>query len=247
MTQRVLVIDAGATTIKSALSEKGELASSVHRRHTPFPCSPDVFLRVIDATLKRHDQVDALAVGFPGDVSEGIILDAANLSRVAGAGSPVSDELVAAWHRFDLQGEVVTRAGLPARVINDAEMALRGCCRGRGRELMVTLGTGCGVALVDEGEVQVIEDVGGAPFDKTRSFDDVLGERGRRVDEAQWTLDVVESLNRLVGEFRADQLHLGGGNSRRLSHLLVRQVNTPCTIERGEPVFRGGFSLFAEF
>jgi polyphosphate glucokinase len=247
VTQRVLVIDAGATTIKSALSEKGELASSVHRRPTPFPCSPDVFLQVLDATLKRHDQVDALAVGFPGDVSAGIILDAANLSRVAGAGSPVSDELVAAWHRFDLQGEVTTRSGLPARVINDAEMALRGCCLGSGRELMVTLGTGCGVALVEEGKVQVIDDVGGASFDGIRSFDDALGERGRRIDEAQWTMDVVESLNRLVGEFRADRLHLAGGNSRRLSHLLLRQVNTPCTIERGEPVFHGGFSLFVEF
>jgi len=72
-------------------------------------------------------------------------------------------------------------------VVNDATLAALGCSEGRGTEIVFTLGTGFGIAPVVDGSIERIRDVGAEVFVDGRTYDQVLGENARSVDEDQWS------------------------------------------------------------
>jgi polyphosphate glucokinase len=244
-TDDVLAIDVGATNIKFArVDAQGAARGSIKRRPTPYPCPPDRLVNWVAQRIRNFDVV-RVGVGFPGEFEEGRVVRPGNLSRVHGVGSPIDEDLDARWRDFPLEEELRKVSGRDVRVVNDATMAALGCCRGQGLELVVALGTGCGLAVRVDGRRQRVRDLGRAPFDGSRTFDAAVGERARVRDESAWRRDVRDTLARLAQEFQPDRVYLAGGNARRFSPDEFSGANFTLDIVGNGASLRGAARLFA--
>jgi len=244
VSEDVLAIDVGATSIKfQRFSSDGTPVGKSARRATQYPCPPE---RLVSFLTERSQlwPTSKIGIGFPGTVSDGIVVDGANLARVGGAGTPIDQELTTLWGGFDLAGAMVSITGAEVIVDNDAAMAALGCASGDGTELFVTLGTGVGLALMRAGQLVRVRDVGDEQLHSDVTYDELLGERGRRPDEAAWALHVVSAVIALADEFRADTIHLAGGNARRLSPRIFGDWAPHVTIEPDQPALRGAWRSF---
>jgi polyphosphate glucokinase len=186
-----------------------------------------------------------VALGFPGECVDGMTIECGNLAKSSGGDGSVDEPVAAMWRDFHLQEQLQKLTRKNVKVVNDALLAALGCVRGVGRELMITLGTGCGVALMIDGVPMKISDFGARPFLGDLTFDEALGESGRSRDEDLWHVNVVEGLNRLSNEFVADRVFVGGGNALRLTPNLELARQEPVTIVRNESALLGASKLFS--
>ncbi|MGH9019507.1 MAG: ROK family protein [Acidimicrobiales bacterium] len=210
----VLAVDVGASTIKvCAVGADGELLESVRHVATPYPCEPHRLVTTV-ATEGASAGLSRMGVGFPGDVADGVVVEPGNLSRPGGIATEVDAALHDAWHGFDLQAALRRESEIDVRVVNDATLAALGCSRGQGRELVVTLGTGFGIALVVDGSATRIRDVGAEDFGGLGTYDEVFGEPSRARDGELWRERLIVALGRFAAEFSASTVHVGGGNAR---------------------------------
>ena len=240
----VLAIDIGATNIKFArVDAQGRARSSIKRRPTPYPCPPERLVSWVAQRIANFD-VERVGVGFPGEFEDGHVIRPGNLSRISGVGSALDADLDACWHGFPLEETLRHETGRDVRVVNDATLAARGCCRGVGTELVVTLGTGSGLALRVDGQRRRVRDLGREAFDEERSFDVALGERARAHDERAWRRDVVAAISALAAEFGAGRVFLAGGNARRLSPEAFAGRGFAIEIAGNEVSLRGAARLF---
>jgi polyphosphate glucokinase len=130
------------------------------------------------------------------------------------------------------------------RVVNDATLAALGCSEGTGSELVFTLGTGFGIALVAHGELVKIRDVGAEVYFDGQSYDRVLGEFSRSQDEVRWNDRLHRAVNGFVEEFSADTVHLGGGNSRRVDLTRFSDATYRIVVNNNDATLRGAVKLF---
>jgi polyphosphate glucokinase len=216
---RTLAIDIGGSGLKAAvLDATGAMIGDRARVPTPHPCPPEVLLRALTDLVGPLPSYGRVSVGFPGMVRAGWVLSAPNLSRVAGAGSKVSPKVRHAWAGVDLAGALEDALGAPTRVVNDAEMQGVAVVRGRGLELVVTLGTGCGTGVFLDGRLAPHLELSQHPLRKNRTYDEELGDAARRrVGNARWNRRVARAVHTLDTLLRFDRLYVGGGNSRRVT------------------------------
>lgn len=136
-------IDIGGTRLRAA-----RVASGVIEARATAPSSPDpreVLTRVLDLVHQvRSPDVTALGIGVPGQVQ-------ADTRRVLSGG-------YVNLSAFDFAAEVETATGLPVTIENDATMALlgeaaHGAAKGRRNVVMLTIGTGIGGAILDNGRI----------------------------------------------------------------------------------------------
>ncbi|HUY16984.1 MAG TPA: hypothetical protein VMV11_05420, partial [Acidimicrobiales bacterium] len=107
-----------------------------------------------------------------------------------------------------------------------------------------TLGTGFGIALVVNGSLIKIRDVGAEVFSEGRSYDRMLGEFARSQDEARWNVQLRRAVDSFVEEFSADIVHLGGGNSRRVDLAGFSDVAYRVVVNDNDATLRGAVKLF---
>jgi polyphosphate glucokinase len=241
----ILAIDIGATTTKfGVVDDGGHLVEEVRREPTPYPCSPE---RLVDFVLEHVERSGCarVGVGFPGDLRDGRVLEPGNLSRPGGFTSAIDPELHLAWQGTDLERTLREASGLDVRVVNDATLAALGCCEGRGREMVFTLGTGFGIALVVNDTNVRIRDVGDEIFLDGGSYDELLGDHARTQDEVLWNDRVVMAVADLVEEFSADVAHLGGGNSRRVDLTRFEGERWRVVVNDNIATLRGVAKLFS--
>jgi polyphosphate glucokinase len=191
---RTLSVDVGGTGIKGiVLNERGDALTKPIRARTPVPATPERVLRVVTRIAARHQEFDRVSLGFPGVVRDGVVKEAPNLSPD--------------WQHVNAVALFEGRIGKPVRVLNDADMQGFGAIAGKGVELVITLGTGCGSALFVDGRLVPNVEVGRPK----------LGEAGRKkVGTPRWHRRVEKFVRRLEEMFHFDQLYIGGGNSGRL-------------------------------
>jgi len=130
------------------------------------------------------------------------------------------------------------------RVVNDATLAALGCSEGTGNELVFTLGTGFGIALVVDDDLVKIRDVGAEMFSDGQSYDRLLGEFARSQDEIRWNSLLRFAVNDFVDEFSADTVHLGGGNSRRVDLAQFSDAEYRIVVDNNDATLRGAVKLF---
>ena len=194
--RRILVIDVGGTHIKFRIDGRGRIFK--------FPSGPKLGPeRMTAKVLKRARGLayHAVSIGYPGLVFHGrIAAEPHNLGN--------------GWAGFDFAGAF----GKPVRIVNDAAMQAIGSYRG-GRMLFLGLGTGLGATLIIDGVVEPTE-IGHMPYRHGRTFEDYLGERGRRrLGTAKWRQAVADAIAHLKAALEADYVVLGGGNAARLKKL----------------------------
>jgi polyphosphate glucokinase len=243
--EQIFAIDIGATNIKfSHVNDLGVLVRGVRRRPTPYPCSPDRLVEFLEERIVKSG-CRRVGVGFPGDFRDGCVIAPGNLSRPGGAATDKDPELDALWRGFALQDVLRAKTGREVRIVNDATMAALGCIEGVGTELVLALGTGLGLALAKDGELQPVRDVGSEIFRDGKSYDDSIGERARSLDEENWNPTLVTIVEKFAQEFQATTVHLAGGNARRVDPAEFDGLAFRVVINGNDAPMRGAARLFA--
>jgi polyphosphate glucokinase len=210
---KVLSIDIGGSHIKGTiLNEKGELQKKYEKLPTPVPASPENVIDTIKALVKDFPEFNKISVGFPGYVRDGVIKTAPNLSN----------EL---WKDFDLAKKLGEELGQEARVVNDADMQGLGVVDGKGLELVVTLGTGFGTAVLLNGNLLPHLEFSHQPVGKVASYDKYIGEAALvKEGDKKWNKRMKKVFTTLKTVFNYDFLYIGGGNSDLLTFKLDKNM-----------------------
>lgn len=208
-----LAVDIGGSHIKAALvDDAGRLVRRRHKVDTPAELSPQAMLDAVVAIGERVERFDRVSVGVNGLVHRGIIY-----------AIPITGD--AAFRGFDLAARLSRRWQRPVRVMNDALMHGLGAIRGRGVELVITLGTGLGTALFIDGAAGPQPQFTPAPSRREPRGgaygDAAMQALGRR----QWSRRVERLIDTLRVLTNFEHLYIGGGNAKRLACTLPRDAS----------------------
>lgn len=211
-------IDIGGTGLKAALlSPDGTIEGEKVRRPTTYPLAPDHLVADLAELVKGLGRFDRVSAGFPGVVRAGLVRTAPHFVTVAGPGSSVDLDLEHRWHGFDLAGALAAALERPTRVANDADLQGWGVVRGVGLEMVVTLGTGVGSALFNEGRLAPHLELAQHRFRKGQTYNGQLGDAAlQRIGVKKWRRRVERAILNFATLVNYDQLYIGGGNARHL-------------------------------
>ena len=206
-----LAIDIGGSGLKAAvLDTRGRMASPRQRVDTPRRCTPAALLKALDTLVARLPRFDRVSVGFPGVIRDGWIIAAGPFTRDFPA-------------RFSLARALAHHWGKPVRVLNDADMQGLAVVRGRGLELVVTLGTGMGTALFLDGTLLPHLELAQHPCQRGWTYDRFVGDKAlERLGRRAWNSRVRSALEMLRALVHEDRLYVGGGNAKKLTFRLPR-------------------------
>jgi polyphosphate glucokinase len=209
---RTLAIDIGGTGIKGLLlNSRGKPISERVRADTPNPATPGAVLAIMDRIASELADFDRVSVGFPGVVKRGVALTAHNLHPK--------------WVGLDLERVLMRRWKKPVRVANDAAVQGFGAIRGRGVELVITLGTGFGSSLFIDGHLVPGLELAHHPWRKNKTYEDYLGKKGlQKFGRKRWNMLLERAIVQLESLFNYDHLYIGGGNAVRVDFALPKQV-----------------------
>lgn len=213
-----LAIDIGGTGLKAmALDAKGKMLTDRLRTPTPYPIPPKRMVDELCRLVQPVEIYDRVSVGFPGLVRNGHVLTAPHLVLSAGPDSAVDPRSLKAWTGFDLASALTKSLGKPTRVVNDADLQGLDVASGRGLEVVITLGTGFGTAVLHDGQLAPHMELSQHPFRKGENYDEQLGDIARkRVGNKVWNKRMRKAIAALDAVFVFDHLYIGGGNARHL-------------------------------
>jgi polyphosphate glucokinase len=213
-----LAIDCGGGGIKGCvLDGSGTMRTQPRRVPTPYPLSPTRFVDTLVDLAAGFPPADRVTVGMPGMIRHGVVVATPHYVTRTGPRSRVDPELLEAWSGFDARTALTKAFGVPALVLNDAEVHGAGVVAGAGLELVLTLGTGLGCAMFDGGRLAPHLEFSQAPAKWGQSYDTYIGEpERRRLGDALWSRRVRAVVDGLRPVFLWDRLYLGGGNARRV-------------------------------
>jgi polyphosphate glucokinase len=209
-----LAIDVGGSHVKaSVLDERGKMLHDRVRVETPKRLTPQKLVSLIVELLPQLPRFDRVSVGFPGVVRDGVIRTAPNLG---------TDR----FHGFNLARALQRRLGKPVRVENDADVQGLAVVKGKGVEMVITLGTGFGSSIFVNGKLGPHLELAHHNFRKDKTYEDELGEAARQRDgNAAWERHVLEAIESLRNLTNFDHLFIGGGNARLLEIELPKDVS----------------------
>ena len=210
---KFLSIDIGGSHIKATiLNDKGALQMDYDKVPTPLPANPENVINVIKKLVKSFPAYDYISVGFPGYVKNGVSKTAPNLGTDF-------------WKDFDLSKKLEKELGKPTRVVNDADMQGLGIVSGKGLEMVITLGTGFGTALLVDGQLMPHLELAHHPFAKGKTYDQYVGERALEKEGLdKWNRRMKKVLKSLKTVINYDTLYIGGGNSDKLKFKLDKNM-----------------------
>src|SRR5437667_7412677 len=213
---RTLAVDIGGTGIKLAvLDGVGKMLGEPVRVPTPPPpVAPPMLIAAIDGAAPRLGAFDRVSVGFPGAVRGGRVLTAPHLGTEP-------------WAGFDLQTALAKRWKKPVKVMNDADVQGFGAIRGKGVEMVLTLGTGAGTAIFDNGRIMPHLELAHHPVRGNKTYDDYVGNAAlHRKGRSKWNKRVARVIDILRRVVNFDHLYIGGGNAEQIAFPLPPDVTT---------------------
>lgn len=207
--EKILTIDIGGSFIKATvLSHEGELLQDYEREKTPDPATPQKVLEMIQGMVANFPNYDKISVGFPGYIKKGIIKTAPNLGTDL-------------WKGVNLNKMLSDALKRPVRIVNDADMQGLGVVNEKGLEMVITLGTGFGTALLLDGHLLPHLELAHHPVTKNNTYDDYIGDHTlKKIGIKKWNKRMKRVLDILKTVFNYDRLYIGGGNSGKLNFKL---------------------------
>jgi len=226
---RILSIDIGGSRIKATiLNMNGDMLVEYQKIETPSSANPAHVIEAIQTLTKDFQSYDRVSVGFPGYVRNGVVFTAPNLGTEKWKNIPLADMLAA-------------KLGKPVRLLNDADMQSLGIAKGEGLEIVVTLGTGFGTAILMNGNLLPHLELAHHPVSKDRTYDEYIGEAALEdVGEERWNKRIKKVIAILKTVFNYDHLYIGGGNSRKIDFTLDDNI----TIVTNREGIKGGAELW---
>jgi polyphosphate glucokinase len=224
-----LAIDIGGTGLKGAiLNAFGELFTDRVRVPTPEKSSPANVVEALVELVGQLGHFERVSVGFPGVIRRGMVLTAPHLG---------TDD----WRGFPLAKTLSERLKAPVRILNDASVQGYGVISGHGVECVITLGTGVGFALYENGVLSPHMELGRYPVHKNTLLDDYLGNVAfRKISRKHWNRRVRRVLGHLETLVNYDVLYIGGGNAKHIKLDLPESVR----IVPNEAGVTGGIKLW---
>jgi len=228
---KILSIDIGGSYIKATiLNAVGELQIGFQSVDTPLLPGPEKLLATLKNLVSKFPEYDKVSVGFPGYVKEGIVFTAPSLAPKK-------------WGGIDLRKILQDEFNCPVRVVNDADMQGLGIVSGKGLEMVITLGTGLGSALLLNGILLPHTELSQHPFTTNIIYDRYIGKKAlEKEGEVKWNKRIQKVLLVLKTVFNYDHLYIGGGNSRKISIPLDKNI----TLVSNEDGIKGGAKLWSE-
>lgn len=226
---KILTIDIGGSHIKATvLNKEGQMQMDYERMVTPSPASPENVLNAIKTLVKPLTPFDYISVGFPGYVKNGVVKTAPNLGTDL-------------WKDIDLRKQLQDAFGKQVQVVNDADLQGMGVVKGDGLELVVTLGTGFGTALLLNGKLLPHLELAHHPITKNRDYDVYIGEKALdKIGPERWNKRMRKVLDILKTVFNYDHLYISGGNARKLNF----QLDDNISIVSNKDGIKGGARLW---
>ena len=224
-----LAIDIGGSHLKAnVLDTQGEMTEPTQRVATPHPATPASVLDALLTLIGTLGAFDRISIGFPGVVRHGSVLTAPNLGTEA-------------WRGYSLAGMLTERLGKPARMLNDATVQGLGVISGSGLECVITLGTGLGFALFDDGRPTPHLELSQHPAYRGKTYDRWIGAAALdKAGSKLWNKRVRAAIGQIETLVNYDVLLIGGGNARKLSGKLPANVR----IVSNEAGITGGIRLW---
>ena len=212
--KRILAIDIGGTGLKVAIvGPTGKFLTQRERVETPHHPTPKHIVDTLVTMAKTLPDYDRVSIGFPGFVRGGVVLTAPNLGTDA-------------WADFPLATALEKKLKKPVRLHNDADVQGLAVIKGKGLELVCTLGTGFGTAWFRDGELMPHMDLTHMAIKPKNDFDNYIGEHTRKkIGHKSWNKRIEKVIAMLTQVMRYDHLYFGGGNSRRIDIKLPKNVS----------------------
>jgi polyphosphate glucokinase len=227
--EKILTIDIGGSRIKgTVLDIEGNIVKDYTRTTTPPGGDPQGVIDAISMLARGLEPFSKVSVGFPGYVRNGIVHTAPNLSTEK-------------WKGFDLAKRLSSTLGKPARVLNDADMQGLGIAEGKGLEMVVTLGTGFGTAILIDGNLLPHLEIAHHPVSKERDYDEYVGEKAfQEIGSERWNKRLKKCLNIIKTVVNYDHLYISGGNSKKITF----QIDANVTLKANIDGIKGGAKLW---
>jgi len=230
-TAHVLTIDIGGSHVKATIvDENGNLLFDYKKIDTPSPATPEAIMTAIKTLTIDFPAYDLISAGFPGYIKEGIVKTAPNLGTKL-------------WENIDFSKNLTISLGKPAKVVNDADMQGLGIVKGKGLEMVVTLGTGFGSAFTYNGKLLPHFELAHHPFTKRKTYDLYIGQKALdTIGDKRWNLRIEKVLAVLKTVFNYDFLYVGGGNSSKIRFKVDENVKLVSNIDG----IHGGYRLWTQ-
>jgi polyphosphate glucokinase len=225
----ILAIDIGGSHIKATILDKnGKMQLDYEKIITPRPAKPEKVLAAIKELVQHFPAYEKIAVGFPGYLKDGIVITAPNLGTKD-------------WYKVNFTQLLTDTFNKPARVINDADMQGLGVVSCKGLEMMLTLGTGFGTALLKDGILIPHLEMAHHPIAKKQTYDEYVGEKAlEKIGVKKWNKRMEMIIEVLRTVFNYDILYIGGGNAAKLTLKLADNIK----IVSNEDGIHGGARLW---
>lgn len=216
---RTLCIDIGGTGIKTLVVGPDAKPLTARRKvDTPRPATPRALVKAILDLAKQQGSFDRVSVGFPGVVRRGVVETAFNLHE--------------SWIGVDIDRLLTRELGRPVRAANDADVQGLGAVRGKGVELVVTLGTGFGSSLFMDGRLVPNLQLAHHAGWNAKTYEDELGNAARKkAGKKRWNKRLRKAIATLDALFNYDRLYIGGGNAARIRIDLPEKVRIVSNVE----------------
>lgn len=226
-----LALDIGGTNLKAGLLDgDGGIVGERVKVATMHPSPPDRVVPALVELAGRLGSFDRISVGFPGVVRGGTVRTAPNLGTEQ-------------WAGYDLGGALQSRLGKPVRMLNDAMVQGLGVISGHGLECVITLGTGFGFALYQDGRPSPHLEMSQHVVRKDMTYDQYVGVAAlKKVGLKRWLRRVQRVLAQLRVVVNFDTLYIGGGDAQKLEIELpadVRIVSNDAGITGGVRLWDG--------
>ncbi|HRI20469.1 MAG TPA: ROK family protein, partial [Panacibacter sp.] len=165
-----------------------------------------------------------------GYVKDGIIKTAPNLGTEQ-------------WKNYDLQKALAATLKKPAKVVNDADLQGVAVVSGKGLEMMITLGTGFGTALLKDGKLLPHLEIGQHPIKTNKTYDAYVGQQAfESKGKAHWNERMKKVIAILKTVYNYDRLYISGGNAKNIDFILDENI----VIANNRDGIKGGALLWKE-
>lgn len=230
--EKILCVDIGGSHIKATvIDHEGNFLQKYQREDTPKPPSPERVVKLILELSQRFPQYNKVAAGFPGYVKNGVVKTAPKLNSQI-------------WKNFDLQKEIQSKLDKPVLVINDADFQGLSLAEGKGVEMLITLGTGFGSALLQDGMLMPHLEMSQHPITKNKNYNDYLGNDAlKKIGKKRWNKRLKEVIGILKTVFNYDHLYISGGNAKIIDFTLDDNIS----IADNRKGIKGGMVLWKQF
>jgi polyphosphate glucokinase len=226
-----LALDIGGSGLKAGLLDPaGQLIGQNLRITTPRPSPPAVVVPALTGMANSLGKFERVSCGFPGVVRDGKVLTAPNLGT-------------ADWAGYDLAGTLKELLGVPVRVENDATVQGLGVISGHGLECVITLGTGFGFALYQDGRLAPHLEVSQHIAYGKKTYDEYVGVAAlEKVGRKYWNKRVKRILKQLRVVINFDTLYIGGGDATKIDFALPADTY----VVSNKAGLTGGVQLWSE-